>query len=352
MALQVVERVVAASAPGRICLVGESLDWMTRGESVVAAVPLRTTVRVSTSGRGGPVTLRSGHPLPWTRPLPVSALGAYAGDPLDLLQATVKVTAPECAPMLPGAVVESSSVVPVGAGVSSSAAVTVAAAAALLAWGEGRLPDRDTVSRRAFAAESGELHTGAGWMDFLSCAYGGVCVIRPGGTDQPTATRFADGLDIPVLLIDTGQRRTTSRALSDKRHRYAAGEADIMRYAHTAPTLVSELLSALTEAHIDYQQVGAIINAAHALLRDRVHCSTTLIEECVSRCLHAGGYGAKLTGSGHGGCLFALVPWEALHPVRTALAALPVRVSVFTTGEPQGVVFLPSDNHKEGLRAT
>jgi mevalonate kinase len=336
---------VAASAPGRICLVGESLDWMIRGESVVAAVPLRTTVTVGTSRHGGPVTLRSGHPMRLTRPLPTSALSTYAGDPLDLLQATVKVTAHECRPMLPGALVESTSTVPIGAGVSSSAAVTVAAAAALLALGMGSLPDRREVSRRAFAAETEELRSGAGWMDFLSVAYGGVCAIRPGEYWQgPTVTRFADELGVPVVLVDTRERRATSRALTDKRNRYACGESDIMLYAKSAPLLVTELLSALTEPIIDYGHVGSIISEAHALLRDRVRCSTPLIEECVSRCLRAGAYGAKLTGSGHGGCMFALVPWEALEGVRSSLAGLPVRVMVFTTGEPQGVVFLPSDN--------
>jgi len=339
------DRRVAASAPGRICLVGESLDWMVRGESVVAAVPLRTTVTVSTGERGGPVTLRSGHPMRLSRPLPTSALDTYAGDPLDLLQATVKVTAAECRPMLAGALVESSSTVPIGAGVSSSAAVTVAAAAALLALGGGRLPSRDTVSRRAFAAETEELRSGAGWMDFLSSAYGGVCVIRPGKLrEAPTVTRFADEVGVPVVLVDTCERRPTSRVLTDKRNRYACGESEIMLYAKSAPLLVTELLTALTEARIDYGHVGAILNEAHALLRDRMHCSTPLIEECVSRCLQAGAYGAKLTGSGHGGCMFALVGWDTLEAVRAALAPLPVRVMVFTTGEPQGVVFLPSDN--------
>src|SRR5262249_19536096 len=140
------------------------------------------------------------------------------------------------------------------------------------------------------------------------------------------------------------QRRPTSRVLTDKRSRYAGGESDIMLYAKSAPLLVTELLSALSASPVDYGHVGSIINEAHALLRDRVYCSTPLIEECVSRCLQAGAYGAKLTGSGHGGCLFALVGWESLEAVRLALAPLPVRVMVFTTGEPQGVVFLPSDN--------
>jgi mevalonate kinase len=286
--------------------------------------------------------------MPLCRPLSVSALGAYAGDPLDLLQATVKVTAPQCRRMLPGALVESSSTIPIGAGVSSSAAVTVAAAAALLAWGQGRLPTRDTVSRRAFTAETEELRSGAGWMDFLSVTHGGVCLIRPSTSRRrPTVSRFADELGVPVVLIDTGLRRTTSRVLTDKRERYACGESDIMLYAKSAPLLVAELLGALTEASIDYRHVGAIINEAHALLRDRVYCSTPLIEECVSRCLQAGAYGAKLTGSGHGGCLFALVGWESLEAVRSALTPLPVRVMVFTTGEPHGVVLLPSDIERE-----
>jgi galactokinase len=51
---------------------------------------------------------------------------------------------------------------------------------------------------------------------------------------------------------------------------------------------------------------------------------------------------AKLTGSGHGGCLFALAPLDAIGPVLAALRDLPVRVLVFTTGEPHGVVFPPS----------
>ena len=38
--------VATASVPGRICLAGESLDWMTGGNSVTAAVPLRTRARV------------------------------------------------------------------------------------------------------------------------------------------------------------------------------------------------------------------------------------------------------------------------------------------------------------------
>ncbi|MFQ6326062.1 hypothetical protein ACLMAL_07975 [Nocardia sp. CWNU-33] len=92
--------------------------------------------------------------------------------------------------------------------------------------------------------------------------------------------------------------------------------------------------------------MGALISEAHRLLRDCVHSSTPLIEECVERCLASGAYGAKLSGSGHGGCLFALVPWDAIGRVRVAVAGLPVRVMVFTSGA-LGVAFTPTD-HYEG----
>jgi galactokinase/mevalonate kinase-like predicted kinase len=68
-----------------------------------------------------------------------------------------------------------------------------------------------------------------------------------------------------------------------------------------------------------------------------------LIDECVTRYGRAGAYGAKLTGSGHGGCLFALASLDTLGPVVAALRDLPVRVTVFTTGDPHGVVFPPAD---------
>lgn len=66
-------------------------------------------------------------------------------------------------------------------------------------------------------------------------------------------------------------------------------------------------------------------------------CSTPLIEQCVTRCLEAGAYGAKLTGSGHGGCLFALVPRDRLAAVIGAVDSLPVRHLVLDDTDSRGV---------------
>jgi mevalonate kinase len=114
-------------------------------------------------------------------------------------------------------------------------------------------------------------------------------------------------------------------------------------YARSATEIVGDLTAVLSAPTPDPVAVGGLLNQGQVLLRQLVRCSTDLIDECVHRCMKAGAYGAKLTGSGHGGCLFALAPLDALGPVMAALRDLPVRVMVFTTGEPHGVVFPPSD---------
>ncbi len=338
---------VTASAPGRVCLAGESLDWMTGDPSIVSAIPLRTSVTVHSSGRPDLIELRARAPLWASRPIAVDELGNYIGDGLDHLQASARVMARRCGDRLEGTAIESVTDLPIAAGVASSAAVTVAAAAALLLVADRSLPRPDVVARMAFRAEA-ELGT-TGWMDFMACAYGGVRQVFPG--HRPRSAELTDHISIPIVLVDTGQKRCTVDVLASLRDRFRSGEQGMRHYADRAPGIVAQMADALRSDRPDYPAVGAMLTRAHTLLRDQVQCSTPLIEECVSRCLAAGALGAKLSGSGHGGCLFALVGWENLEPVRRALSTLPVRITVFTSGHSHGVVFLPPErnyNHKPG----
>ncbi|WP_081877903.1 mevalonate kinase family protein [Nocardia brasiliensis] len=339
---------VSVSAPGRVCLAGESLDWMTGGESIVAAIPLRTrvTVRSAPACEPGSVELRAGPPFHLARVVPIDKLGVFGSDELDHLQATAHVLSWRCGGQLAATAIETTTTLPVAAGVSSSASVTVATAAALLCVADQSIPLPGTICESAYRAESSELGTGAGWMDFMACTYGGVRAIRSG--HKPTSTRLADSLEVPMVLIDTGQRHSTERVLASKRDRFRAGDTGMREYAEQAPWLVAGIHALLRTPSPDYAEIGTLINDAHRLLRDCVHSSTPLIEACVTRCLDAGAFGAKLSGSGHGGCLFALVPWDRLDRVRAAVAGLPVRVMVFTTTDALGVAFTPTNEDDEG----
>ncbi|MDI6104351.1 hypothetical protein QLQ12_37750 [Actinoplanes sp. NEAU-A12] len=315
---------------------------MTNGPSVVAAVPLYTTVTVTPDERNHfEVTLASPLSQPTERVVLTSALRDLAGDDLDMLQAAAAVVAERWAVLLGGARLAAVSNIPMGAGVSSSAALTLAAAGALMRFADATVPSAARVAKAAYQAESELVGTGAGWMDFLACAHGGVCRIEAGS--PPRLVRLADTLGVPLVLIDTQQRRATATVLASKRERWQAGDPAMRDYAASTTEIVSHLASALQQSEPDYRAVGTLMTDAHQQLRDLVRCSTPLIDECVARCLASGAYGAKLTGSGYGGCLVALAPIEQIGVIHAALADLPVRVMVFTTGEPHGLVFPPSD---------
>ncbi|MEU1629348.1 hypothetical protein ABZ746_29340 [Streptomyces sp. NPDC020096] len=329
-------RAVTVSVPGRLCLAGESLDWMTGGSSVVTAVPLRTRVTAWRAIGSTALALTSGPPLFNTRLIPAAhAAGRhYDGHVLDHMQAAVRVTLGQ-AELIAGTVLTASTELPVAAGLSSSAALTLAVVAAL----GGLVGDPLELARvcvLARQAETDELGSGAGWMDFLACAHGGVNRVNAG--EVPTVERIAPTLGIPVVVIDTLQRRTTMRVLATKRARFEAREAAIVDYSRQASELVDAVTEVLTAKAVDYRQVGRLLNAGQDLLRDKVHCSTDLIDTCAQRVLAAGAFGTKLTGSGHGGCLFALVPDDALTAVLEAVADLPVHAVALPASEPQGLI--------------
>lgn len=334
---------VSVSVPGRLCLAGESLDWMTGGSSVVAAVPLRTKVTAWRTDGSSALALTSGPPLSVTRLVPAAQVAEqhYDGHVLDHMQAAAFVSLRQTT-MIAGTVLTASTELPVAAGLSSSAALTLAVVAALSGLAGDRLgPAR--LCALARGAETGELASGAGWMDFLACAHGGVNRINAGPT--PTLQPIAPTLGVPVVVIDTVQRRTTTRVLASKRARFHAAEPAMIAYARQAAEIVDALTETLTATQVDYRQAGRLLTAGQDLLRDKVGCSTDLIDTCANRVLAAGAFGAKLTGSGHGGCLFAPVPHEALTAVLDAVTDLPVHAIALPATEPQGLLSSLAQQH-------
>jgi mevalonate kinase len=313
---------------------------MTGGASVTAAIPLYTRVSAWRADGSDALALTSGAPLYQTRLVPAAraAAGVYEHDDLDHMQAAARVTLPDAAG-LAGVVLTASTDLPVGAGVSSSAALTLAVVTSLGVLTRNATPDLIRACTLARRAETGELGTGAGWMDFLACASGGVNLISAGS--PPHADLITASLGLPVVLIDTRQRRSTATILASKRERFRAREPAMMTYVREITALTAELAAVLRQVRPDYRHAGTLVSAAHGMLRDLVACSTPLLDECAAKVTRAGAYGAKLTGSGHGGCLFALVPPDAVAAVLASVAELPVHAVALPRSDPVGLTCPP-----------
>ncbi len=64
----------------------------------------------------------------------------------------------------------------------------------------------------------------------------------------------------------------------------------------------------LTQSTIDHNKIGELMNEHQAVLRDVCRISTNKIDRMIDGALNAGALGAKINGSGGGGCMFAYAP--------------------------------------------
>ena len=70
-----------------------------------------------------------------------------------------------------------------------------------------------------------------------------------------------------------------------------------------------------------WADVGNLMSASHASLRDDFEVSCPELDTAVDAALDAGAAGARMTGGGFGGCAIALVPDGRRTPVEEAVTA-------------------------------
>ena len=314
---------------------------MVGGTSITAAIGMRTTVSLRAwEGPPAAILLSADTGRRTTRTIEAAALREGTGhSSLDYLQAAVSVAARTRKLSVP-LHVASSTCLPVKSGVSSSAAVLLAALGALLP--DVAATNLDALVEMAYEIEHEILCTGAGRMDFRACGYGGIQQIdasSPFHHDLDIAVP-----DIVVLIVDTQSPHGTRRFVASKRERFAAGDPALRTYVREASALVTFLRDAIPAFERNSKSISAALFTAHELLARLVGCSTPLLDECVRLSRQAGALGAKLTGSGYGGCMFALADASAADRIAERLGHLPVRIH-HTSISPAGLRYEPVPRH-------
>lgn len=336
---------VRASAPGRICLFGEHQDFL--GLPVIAAA---IDLRIGIEGR-----LRPDRKFVLHMPDIDDEDSFQVDDELpyrgarDYIRSTVNVLRREGVEFCRGYDCTMTSTIPINAGVSSSSAMIVAWISLLLATQEHDIErDPPSVARLAHRAEVLEFNEPGGTMDHYTSATGGLLYIKT--ADPLTVVPLPAKLD-GFVLGNSLEKKETTEILAKSKGDVLAGleilkdripdfdlqttPAGAIEPHYSAMTedsarkvaanivnrdLCQEARELLSTDEPDAAELGRLLTAHHAPLRDGLGISTDNIERLLGASTEAGALGGKINGSGGGGCMFAYAPGRQ-EPVRAGIDA-------------------------------
>jgi galactokinase len=219
-----------------------------------------------------------------------------------------------------------------GSGLSSSAALEVALCLALLALaGDGAPADRPALARLCSRVENEWVGAQTGLLDQTAVLLG-----EPGHAlriDFATMATTSVPLDLGdwrLVTRDSGETHSLATGGYNERRAECAEAARLLGVGtlsaatlDAAATLpeplgrrarhvlednarVDRTVAALRDG--DLPEVGRLLDASHASLRDLFDASTPAVEDTVAGLLAAGAAGARMVGGGFGGHVLALLP--------------------------------------------
>jgi galactokinase len=319
-----------ASAPGRVNLIGEHLDY-NGGPVLPFAVQRRIWVAAGSAEGFSLVSAAAGDTVARREEGPPMGSGEWT----DYVMGVVReLRAWNRAP--DGARVAVVSDLQPGAGLSSSAALSVAAGAALGRLTGGAL-SADDLAELAYRAEHDYVGVHCGRMDQTVVAHaaeGSAMLFE-------TATGVRRGCPVPfrTWILPTGVDHTLADGGYNTRRAECERALDLCRGRWPGlPSLAAldsgslpealELLPAPLERRVrhvvtetartrtaaaalerhDLDEVGRLLAEGHASLRDDYDCSVEQADLLVRAAVEHGALGARLTGAGWGGSVIMLAP--------------------------------------------
>ncbi len=321
------------STPGRVCLFGEHQDYL--GLPVIpCAISLRISmegvvrpdrqVRIDLPDIGSRESFTIGAPLPYR--------GAR-----DYFRSSVNVLLRRGFTFTDGCDCVVRGDIPINSGTSSSSAliVTWLAFLAQISDQHAALPPLEAAAL-AHEAEVVEFGEPGGMMDHFATACGGVLAIdfHPALSVREIPARLGT-----LVLGDSGEPKDTTTILGrvkagvlhavqalERRfpgfslHDEEAGaivqragfltrdERELLRGTLRNRDITREARAIMCEGVLDHRRLGALLNEHQAVLRGVLRISTPRIDRMIQAALDAGAWGAKINGSGGGGCMFACAP--------------------------------------------
>jgi galactokinase len=333
-------RRIRAFGPGRVNLIGEHTDY-NGGLCLPFALRYGVTVAIEPDDdrvmQVRAVDLGERDEFGVRKPAPASGWRAFArGMVAELTRAGHR---------LRGGRVSICGDVPRGSGLSSSAALEVALALALLAHSGVPEPDRRELARLCSRVENLWVGAHTGLLDQMAALFGraghalrldvrslavepvplaldgwrlvavesGVAHVHAGSgynERRRECEAACEALGVASLRDADARAAAALPAPLDRRVEHVLGEND----------RVERAVAALERG--DLAELGRLLDASHASLRDLYEVSLPAVEATRERLKAGGAAGVRLVGGGFGGSLLALLP-PGTDPPPAALAVTP-----------------------------
>jgi mevalonate kinase len=192
--------------------------------------------------------------------------------------------------------------IPAGCGLGASAAAAVALArAAIDAIEPAESESEARKTRVLLAADAWEkvFHGNPSGIDAVAAFVGGCFVFTRGGGPKPVMLKRPIHLAIAIADAPADTRSQVTKVAG----RHASDGPIIDALFERIRFLVEAAQVALLEGTVE--PLGSLMNENHRLLQ-QLGVSTERLDSACEQALKAGALGAKLTGSGGGGCVVAL----------------------------------------------
>lgn len=299
-------RRVLASAPAKIILFGEH-SVVYGKPAIAAAIDLRTYVRAEFNENG---RIRIEAKDIRTPGLTVSFSEdqiyfetdyGKAAEVLSYVREAINLVMEE-AGVQKGITVSITSQIPVGAGLGSSAAVAVATIGAVSRLLGLELSKKE-IAKLGHKVELLVQGASSG-IDPTVSAVGDFLYYQKGSFESLPV------VELPIVVGYTGSSGSTKELVAKVRRNYEEMPEIIEPILNSMGNLVEkarEVILAEYDREIKFQLLGRLMNINHGLL-DALGVSTKSLSDLVYASREAGALGAKITGAGGGGCMYALAP--------------------------------------------